>query len=231
MRIDSNRTGLLLRLMEGIRSVGIIPDGSRRWAARERLPLAEAYVQTFRNLRRHIELLQRRGVRHIHIYAFSIYNLKRPEEEVLACLDAGCLALRELCAEGYRIRVIGDIDALLPIHARIVQAVRDTVMENGDDGYRPQLYFYIGYSFRHSLEASCRNSANLQDFIDTLLSNTIDLVVRTGGAATLSDFLPIEARYAQLCFLPSLFNDFTPAELDEICDRYEAGLPSLKYGE
>jgi len=214
-----------------IRSIGIIPDGGRRWAAREGRPLYEAYLQTFRNLRRQVDLLQGRGIRHIHIYAFSRFNLKRESHEVLACLDAENVFLQELISGGYRIRIRGDLDAISPIHPRIVQTALSISTEFHEQDPRPLLHFYIGYSFRHYLESIGRASADIQDFIDSLLRDSIDLIVRTGGAATLSEFLPIEARYAQIFFLPTLFNDFSPEELSDICDRYEAETAVFKYGE
>jgi undecaprenyl pyrophosphate synthase len=215
----------------GIRSIGIIPDGSRRWAAREGQPLYEAYLQTFRNLRRHVDLLQGRGIRHIHIYAFSRFNLKREPHEVLACLDAENLFLQELVSGGYRIRIRGDLEAISPIHPRIVQTALSIGTVPQEHDQRPLVHFYLGYSLRYYLESIGRTSKDIRDFIESLLSDSIDLIVRTGGAATLSEFLPIEARYAQLFFLPTLFNDFLPEELSDICDRYEAEAASFKYGE
>ena len=71
----------------------------------------------------------------------------------------------------------------------------------------------------------------MSSVVATLTKLSLDLVIRTGDAITLSDFLPIESRYAQLYFLPTLFNDLTVDDLMGICDQYEAALPTLKHGE
>ena len=72
---------------------------------------------------------------------------------------------------------------------------------------------------------------NQEELRSHLLDTSIDLLVRTGGARTLSDFLPIELRYAQLYFMSPLFMDFGIGDLMAVCDEYERDFPDLKFGE
>jgi undecaprenyl diphosphate synthase len=48
----------------------------------------------------------------------------------------------------------------------------------------------------------------------------VDLLVRTGGEQRLSDFLLWECAYAELCFLPVMWPDFTAADLERALGSY-----------
>lgn len=93
------------------------------------------------------------------------------------------------------------------------------------------VHLYIGYSLGHYLATLQNTYANQEELRAHLLDTSIDLLVRTGGARTLSDFLPIELRYAQLYFMPQLFMDFTVDDLMAVCDEFEREFPALKFGE
>ena len=213
-----------------IKSIGIIPDGTRRWARRERLSLLTGYRHAFANLAKHIDALSQRGVENIHIYMFSIYNLKRSIDEVKDCLDAECEFIEKLIACNRCIYVSGDIDAVSRVHIGVAEVI-DSIPSCNDSDDEAAIHLYIGYSFIQYLESVLRNEFSVSSVVATLTKLSLDLVIRTGDAITLSDFLPIESRYAQLYFLPTLFNDFTVDDLMGICDQYEAALPTLKHGE
>ena len=52
-------------------------------------------------------------------------------------------------------------------------------------------------------------------------------MIRAGGVRCLSDFLPLQAAYAQLYFVEDLFNDFTAADLDRLIAQYRADEPRM----
>jgi undecaprenyl diphosphate synthase len=67
-----------------------------------------------------------------------------------------------------------------------------------------------------------------QDVNDALISSRLDtadlpdpdLVIRTSGETRTSNFLPWQAAYAEYEFTPTLWPDFTPAELGRIVERF-----------
>lgn len=214
-----------------IEGVGIIPDGTRRWATREGLPLYEAYTLAFGNLSNQIEALKNRKVAHIHIYLFSIYNLKRRKSHILACLDAECEFILSLVSSGHNISIHGNLSALEIVHPAIAKTARRVMNKPPCKSSSTLIHLYIGYSFQHHIEQMKSSVDSVESLITTILSTKIDLIIRTGGAITLSEFLPIEARYAQIHFLPMLYNDFTTKDLITLCDLHESSILSLKYGE
>lgn len=61
------------------------------------------------------------------------------------------------------------------------------------------------------------------------IPHPVDILIRTGGAQTLSGFMLPQLAFARLFFLDKLFNDLTVQEVRdivEVCRKYE-----LKYGE
>ncbi|MBI2055341.1 MAG: undecaprenyl diphosphate synthase family protein [Candidatus Sungbacteria bacterium] len=48
----------------------------------------------------------------------------------------------------------------------------------------------------------------------------VDLVIRTGGARRLSNFLPWQCAYAELYFTETFWPDFDEAELDKALDFF-----------
>ena len=69
-----------------IRSIAIIPDGTRRWSQSHQLDLEAGYTMAFKGLFRTTVALLERGLKSIHIYMFSEFNLKRETSEILSCL-------------------------------------------------------------------------------------------------------------------------------------------------
>lgn len=213
-----------------IESIAIIPDGTRRWSKRERLSLLDGYHHAFDNLLNQVDALARRGVKNIHLYLFSIYNLRRPIEEIQACLDAECVFIENLTKQNYRLSVYGDIDAISQVHERIANMARN-ITSYLRDSQMPVIHLYIGYSFHHHIESILRYESSQSSILAALTESKLDIVIRTGYAITLSDFLPIESRYAQIYFLPILFNDLSVLQLMELCDKFDQGRFDLKYGE
>jgi len=213
-----------------ISSVAIIPDGTRRWSKREHVDLAFGYKYAFENLIGQIDVLAQRKVNIIHLYLFSIYNLKRTEKEIELCLNAESVFIEKLLGRKYKICICGDIEKIAKINASISDVIKK-VYDNRTSYEMPLIYLYIGYSFKNHLEEILRDEKSVSSVIETLLKQKVDIVIRTGNAFTLSDFLPIESRYSQIYFLPALFNDFSANDLVKLCDQYDYECLKLKYGE
>lgn len=213
-----------------IESIAIIPDGTRRWSKREGVSLLDGYHHAFDNLLIHVDALEKRGVKNVHLYLFSIYNLRRAIEEIQSCLDAECKFIENLTKRKYRLAVSGDIEAISQVHERIANAARNIPSYLCDDE-SPVVHLYIGYSFHHHIESILRSVSSQSSIVTALTESKLDLVVRTGDALTLSDFLPIESRYAQIYFLPILFNDLSVLQLMELCDKFDKCRSGLKYGQ
>ncbi len=61
------------------------------------------------------------------------------------------------------------------------------------------------------------------------ITRPIDLIIRSGGASLLSNFLPLQSGFARLYFSDKLFNDHTPDDLEKILSDFSS--LERKFGE
>ncbi len=62
--------------------LGLIIDGSRRWAKRRNLPIFKGHKKGLQNLEVLGDYLLEKGVKILTVYVFSYENWKRTEKEV-----------------------------------------------------------------------------------------------------------------------------------------------------
>ncbi|HMC62298.1 MAG TPA: polyprenyl diphosphate synthase, partial [Candidatus Solibacter sp.] len=148
------------------------------------------------------------------LFAFSSDNWRRPQPEVDALMRLmGSYLESETprsVANGVRLEVIGRRDRLRPkLCAAIGRAEAATA-----SGDRLWLRIAVDYSGREAILAAARGLTELsREGLEGALGPPVDLLIRTGGERRLSDFLLWESAYAELVFSPTMWPDFTPADL------------------
>jgi undecaprenyl diphosphate synthase len=74
------------------------------------------------------------------------------------------------------------------------------------------------------------NDSNDENFVDLLaVKKPVDVIIRSGAANLLSNFLPIQSGFARLYFYDKLFNDLTVADVQSTYQKFIQ--QNLKYGE
>ncbi len=192
--------------------VGIIPDGNRRWAKKNHVDYAEAYIRGYKTLRYILKKLLSLGVRYVSVYVMSRDNcLKRDKLELDVLNELALRGFKELRDDPFvinnevSIRVLGD---LALVKEKVRSEAEKTIDATGSYNKRT-LYIAICYGVRWEIKEAVKKG-NLPY---SLLIPPIDLVIRTGGRRRLSDFLPIPASYAELYFTEILWPDFNEEEL------------------
>jgi len=218
--------------------VAIIMDGNRRWAAERGLPAVCGYRRGVTALRRALRAACRAGVSVVTAYAFSEENWSRPSSEIdvlmTLCARAARGELRALGLEGVRIRLCGRTDRL-PATTRA--ALADLVAETADNE-AITLNLAIDYGARREISDAvralvCDVSAGLRsaDSVDeSALQSKLytaglpdpDLVIRTGGALRLSNFLLYQAAYAEFWATPTYWPDFDERHFKAALDDFES---------
>jgi len=181
--------------------VAVIMDGNGRWAEERGLPRAAGHRAGALAVERTVEAAPPLGITDLTLYAFSSDNWKRPRTEtelLMRLFQDYLLRETERCrTNGIALRVIGRRDRLAPaVVEAIGLAERDT-----RDGARMTLRIAIDYSSRWLL---AHRRPPIPD---------VDLLIRTGREKRLSDFLLWESSYAELCFLDTMWPDFTGDDL------------------
>jgi undecaprenyl diphosphate synthase len=209
--------------------VAIIMDGNGRWAKQRGLPRIEGHRRGVETVRTVTFAARDLGVRMLTLCAFSIENWKRPQEEVGALMGLLEFYLKKELETFVRDRVcfrtIGRIEEL---PAGVQKLLRKTTEETKHfTDYT--LVLALNYGSRTEVVDAARayaaavaagkeklNDGSWETFSRYLYTADMpepDLVIRTSGETRISNFLLLQAAYAEFVFTPVLWPDFTKADL------------------
>ncbi|HWR89685.1 MAG TPA: isoprenyl transferase [Dissulfurispiraceae bacterium] len=212
--------------------IGIIMDGNGRWAEMRGLPRFEGHKRGVERVREIIEAASGIGVRVLSLYAFSIENWMRPEDEVNVIMGLLESTLKgeflSFMSNGIRFRAIGDRERL-PENIRAVIELIEAETRNND---RLILQCALSYGGRDEIIRAVKKSLaaapggeiteeTVTAHLDTAGTPDPDLIIRTSGEQRLSNFLLWQSAYAEFYFTPTLWPDFTKEELLEAVLEYQ----------
>ena len=218
------------------RHVGIIMDGNGRWAKSRGLPRIEGHRRGVENVLAVLDAGAALGVEVLTLYAFSVENWRRPAEEVAALM--GLLEqfitahTGRLIEKETRLRIAGDLAALPEGARRAVEAAmaatarcqRRTLCLALNYGSRTEVVEAVK-SFARDVAAGKENPETfdwekLSDRLYTAGLPDPDLIIRTSGETRLSNFLLLQAAYAEMYFTPVPWPEFGPERLKEAVDCF-----------
>jgi undecaprenyl diphosphate synthase len=212
------------------RHIAIIMDGNGRWAKQRGLPRIEGHRRGVEVVRSVLEASRDLGVQALTLYAFSVENWKRPEEEVGALMGLLDHFLQRekasLIRNRIRLKTIGQTEALPEVVRR---TLAETIAATAEfDAHT--LVLALNYGSRTEVveaarryaralaegkvAANDRSWASFSRFLDTGGLPDPDLVIRTSGETRLSNFLLLQSAYAEFVFSPVLWPDFSRADLE-----------------
>lgn len=202
--------------------MALIVDGNRRWARARGLPYEWGYAAAGENLVRLVCHAATLGIETVSAFLFSTENWRRERAEVLAVMRAFEALLQRYTAlfvrRGVRVRVIGDVTAL---PRGIRDALARAEVETAGGGMNFVMAF--NYGGRWDLERAARAwvAANLAGPLSSHLATSEfgdpDLLIRTGAARRLSNFMLWQLAYTELHFSDLLWPEFG-------VDAFEAAL-------
>jgi undecaprenyl diphosphate synthase len=203
-------------------NVGLIPDGTRRWAQREQLPLSDAYRKTMLNICEIIDYLYSQNSLTISIYLLSKQNLGRKADELDAVVSAETDLIENLLPFllnkwDVNLVIAGCLEQVPETLSKAASNVSSVFCQNE---HSRKLYLLIGYDSYDEI-THVRKMASTSNWFDKLwVPHKLDLVIRTSGENRLSNFLPLQSSYAELFFIDCYFNDFNLQNLKHILDAY-----------
>ncbi len=206
------------------RHVGVIMDGNGRWAQLRGLPRVEGHKRGAERTKDIIRAANEIGIGYLTLYAFSLENWQRPEEEVFSLMDLLkkylIYEIKELLEEGIGFRAIGDLERL-PADVQVLLR-KSEEMTAGSPGL--VVVLALSYGGRNEIIRAVRKVVELGlrpedidedtfvNLLDTRGMPPVDLVIRTSGEKRLSNFLLWQAAYGELYFTDTLWPDFTKEE-------------------
>jgi len=204
--------------------VAIIMDGNGRWAEMRGLPRIEGHKRGAERAREVISAAMEVGVGTLTLYAFSLENWQRPDDEVSTLMKLLEFYLSkefsELIRKGIVFRTIGEVWRL----PASVQALLKNAEEKSSRNKGMTLVLALSYSGRNEIIRAVRKIISqgvkeedvteeyFASLLDTAGIPAPDLIVRSSGEKRISNFLLWQAAYAEFYFTETLWPDFTKEE-------------------
>ena len=216
--------------------VAIIMDGNGRWAQQRGLPRIEGHEQGAESVRSVLRACRALGVEYLTLYAFSVENWARPQDEIKGLMRLLQTYLRkhehELHENEIRFRVIGRTNDL-PF---VVRRALNKMVEATQHYRGGTLILALSYGGRAELVDATRaiaekvqqGSLKPKEIDETVISEHLyapdvpdpDLMIRTSGECRLSNFLLWQLSYAEFYITDVLWPDFGEAQFREAIESY-----------
>lgn len=222
-----------------INHVAIIMDGNGRWATKRFRPRVWGHIRGSAVVSDIVQAADDFGIKALTLYAFSTENWRRPNEEVSVLFRLLHKFLEKerarLISNRVSFKVIGDTARLSPSTKKLITDLeQETAHLEG-----LKLTFCFSYGSRMELTTAVNRYIEenpgkpIQDVdIDRYLmrpeTGDVDLLIRTGGEQRVSNFLLWQLAYAELCFTPTKWPDFTASEFQRILES--VGLRERRFG-
>lgn len=216
--------------------IAIILDGNGRWAQARGKSRSAGHKAGADAVERTIKAMSNLGIKHLTLYAFSIENWRRSEEEIsnlMGLLNNFLKNKRKIIKrENLRLNAIGRLE-MLPESSQKLLA---EIMEESKENSRGTLTLALSYGGRTELVDATKKIAEQVksgelaiDAIDeTVIQQNLythdlpdpDIMIRTSGEVRLSNFLLWQLSYTEFFFTNTLWPDFSESELKDIIDQY-----------
>lgn len=217
--------------------IAIIMDGNGRWAkanGKERLYGHQMGVETVRKI---VETAAATGIEFLSLFAFSVENWKRPQEEVDALMELLVIAIeREIEAlhkNNIRLLTLGNI-TMLPKHC-IESIEKSTLKTAANTGMT--LCIALSYSGRWDIMQAVKKTVqavnneqfdldNLTEieFSQFLVTANIpdpELMIRTSGESRISNFFLWQCAYTELYFTHKFWPEFAEEDFYDALNSFQ----------
>lgn len=217
--------------------VAIIMDGNGRWAKLRGKSRIEGHRRGKTSVRAIVELSRRIGIRFLTLYAFSMENWLRPEDEVHALMGLleHYLAAEQAKMMRYGIRLLAAGDrSRLPANVR---RALEKAIEATSGNRRMTVILALSYSGRDELVRMAQKLARevqegkvapetiderfIAARMDTPGVPDPDLLIRTSGEMRISNFYLWQLAYSEIYFTPTLWPDFREEEYLQALFEYQ----------
>ena len=222
----------------GLKHLGIIADGNRRWAKENNLPKIEGHKQGLKAIEELVGAAAMAGVPYISFYVFSTENWGREESEVdyiMKLAETRILKMAEkMAANNIKLLILGTRGKVNPTLTSLAEKAEKITAECTGTT--------VCFCFNYGGEQEIADAANIALEADGEITPTtirkhlyhpevpdLDMVVRTSGEERLSGFMLWRAAYAELMFMKKYFPEMTGEDMKVILAEY--GRRNRRFGK
>ncbi|QJT94853.1 di-trans,poly-cis-decaprenylcistransferase [Wolbachia endosymbiont of Diaphorina citri] len=223
----------MLNLESLPKHLAIIMDGNSRWAKNQGRVKIDGYrkgSEVAFDIAKHCTTL---AISYLTLYAFSMENWLRPENETDCLFDLFYSVLTNedkinfIDNSNIKLNFIGNL-SLLPskIFDQIKKVEEVTHKNDGllltiavSYGANQEIIHAINNIIKRNIDCVLKED-EFEKFLYTKDLPKLDLLIRTGGEKRLSNFLLWQAAYAELYFCDTLWPDFSCQDLIKALEDY-----------
>ena len=218
--------------------LGVILDGNRRWARLHRMQPWEGHRYGAKKFEEFLNWCLELGIPQVSAYVLSTENLNRPKKELQEIFKLFYEYFERwekkegsfLDKYQVKVRFVGDLERL----PKKLVKLMGKIMQKTAKYQKKVLNIMIAYGSKFELTQTVekiveravkigRIEITEKDIEANLLVPVpLDLVIRTGGFSRLSNFMLIQASYAEIYVTKTLWPDFSKKELIKAIKWYNS---------
>ena len=210
--------------------IAFILDGNGRWANKHGMKRTMGHIKGVKTLKNIVKEVKTLNIKYMSVYAFSVENFSRPQEEVNFLMEKALTEFskleRRLSELDFNVRVIGERDNLDPRILKVIDKLNSTPFN--------EEHFTLFVAFNYSSQLEIINASkemkkrklaftkeNFEKCLYTYPAPPIDLLIRTSHEQRLSNFMLYQASYAELYFPSVFWPAFTKRSLYKALEEYQ----------
>lgn len=207
--------------------IALIPDGNRRYAKKAGLSLEEAYALAASKVTDFVQwCVEDLHARTVTVYMLSRDNVAMRGQDVIRPIyDAQVKVYNYWATDDFFhrnricVKFAGDVALLPDFYRAAIKKVEDATKDYGER----KLYVLAAYSGRQDIAQAAKKAHESGGELDQFLmvSEPVDMLVRTANEKRLSDFLPLQSAYAELFFVEKLFPEISREDVLLIAGEFE----------
>lgn len=207
--------------------VAIIMDGNGRWATDQNKPRAFGHHKGVDRVHEVVKCAREIGIQFLTLFAFSSDNWKRPAHEVailMKLMSSYSLSkARDLASADIAVKFVGDrtrlnknlLNAMLEME-QVTKAGGTMLLQVAIDyNGKAEIVRAVNrvlHAEKNQRTFSEISETEIQENLDTHLSPSVDLLIRTGDECRLSGFLLWQVAQAEICFCKKMWPDYTSTQ-------------------
>ncbi len=213
-------------------SIGLIPDGNRRWAQQHHLSTMQGHLAGYQKIKNFCDWCFHKKIKHIFVYAFSYENWQRSTEEVNYLMQLFRKAINDNIKKAiqynYQFKFIGRRDKFSTKLINLIESAEQKTAKNSAGslnicvsyGGRQEIIDAVKKIIKQKIKAQNVDENLFSQYLYTPLVPNLDLIIRTGNAQRLSNFMPWQSAYAELFFSKILWPDFSEDNFNQILKEF-----------
>ena len=214
--------------MNKLNHVAIIMDWNGRWGLIKKNSRNYGHLKGLNSVEKIIKTSIKLNIPYLTLYTFSTDNWKRPKNEIIFLFDLIRKSLKKnlnkIIKQGIKVNIIGKKKGLPIDISKTIKLIQKKTQKNK----KITINLALNYGSKEEIIDACikiskTKDINIKNLEQNLYTKNIpnpDILIRTGGAMRLSNFLLWQLAYTEIFFLKKMWPDFSEKDFIKIINKF-----------